>query len=115
MANKKVKKKNMAGLGLSKYNIDTNGVITDKKSDTVLSTHVNNAGYLRCSLTHDKDGKQNYLVHVLVADMFIPNPKNLPDVDHIDNDKTNPKVSNLKRMNHSANVKKAMRLMKKAK
>jgi len=34
-------------------------------------------------------------VHILVATAFIGNPNDLPQVDHKDNDPTNPKASNL--------------------
>ena len=34
-------------------------------------------------------------LHRLVAQLYIPNPYNLPEVNHIDEDKTNNKVSNL--------------------
>lgn len=40
-------------------------------------------------------GECHYL-HYLVADCFIPNPLNLPRVIHIDGDKSNNKVSNLR-------------------
>lgn len=35
------------------------------------------------------------LVHRIVAICFLPNPDNLPEVNHIDNDRTNNDVSNL--------------------
>lgn len=41
-------------------------------------------------------GKSNYYVHRLVSETFIPNPDNLQQVDHIDGDKTNNNVSNLR-------------------
>ena len=46
------------------------------------------AGYLRVGLR--KNGETNWcLVHRLVAETFLPNPNNLPQVNHKDEDKTN--------------------------
>ena len=51
-------------------------------------------GYLRVDLY--KDGKKkHYKVHRLVATAFLPNPDNLPQVNHKDEDKTNNRVDNL--------------------
>ena len=45
-------------------------------------------GYLKVSLRKNGE-KKTCLVHRLVAQTFIPNPENLPEVNHIDEDKTN--------------------------
>lgn len=43
-----------------------------------------------------KDGcVKRYNVHRLVAQAFIPNPNNLPEINHLDEDKTNNCVDNL--------------------
>lgn len=56
----------------------------------------NTGGYIAVSLSKRGDKPKQFLVHRLVAEAFIPNPDNLPLVDHIDEDKTNNKVSNLR-------------------
>lgn len=55
---------------------------------------MNNKGYLKVILCKDGKTKQ-LLVHRLVANAFIPNPLNLPFINHKDEDKTNNAVSNL--------------------
>ena len=52
-------------------------------------------GYHRIGLR--RDGKQKFFsVSRLVAQHYIPNPENKPEVDHIDRDKDNNHVSNLR-------------------
>lgn len=59
----------------------------------ILIQHIYN-GYLYVSLC--KNGKiKMYRVHRLVAQAFIPNPNNLPQVNHKDENKTNNCVLNL--------------------
>lgn len=59
-------------------------------------------GYLRVQLW--KDGKRKmYAVHRLVAQAFLPNPNNLPIINHKDENKQNNKVENLEWCNISYN------------
>ena len=51
-------------------------------------------GYLSVAIG-SKQSRKLYKVHRLVAEAFIPNPDNLPQVNHIDEDKSNNKVENL--------------------
>lgn len=45
--------------------------------------------------TNNKKKRVNKAVHRLVAEAFIPNPNNLPEVSHIDEDPSNNKANNL--------------------
>lgn len=60
-------------------------------------------GYKKISLQKDRKWKV-YLVHRLVAQAFIPNPNNLPQVNHKDEDKTNNCVDNLEFCSHEYNM-----------
>jgi hypothetical protein len=58
--------------------------------------------YVRVCLNHQ--GKQYHrFVHRLVASAFIPNPENKPEVDHLDRDRRNNIVSNLRWATHQEN------------
>ena len=67
-----------------------------------LQPRPNKKGYLRVCLSKNKKKKDLY-VHRLVAEAFIPNPENLPEVNHKDGDKTNNNDWNLEWTTHKNN------------
>ena len=60
----------------------------------VLSLVKNKEGYLQVNLCCNGKCKM-FLVHRITAQAFIPNPDNLPQINHKDEDKTNNSVDNL--------------------
>ena len=76
------------------YLIDENGKIYSKKTKKILKSCVRKDGYMMVGLY--KNGyRKNFQIHSLVAETFIPNPNDLPQVNHKDEDKTNNNISNL--------------------
>lgn len=75
------------------YQVSNLGRVKSSKHDIILKTY-SNRGYHQVQLSKNNI-KSNKTIHRLVAQAFIPNPDNKPQVNHIDEDKTNNKVSNL--------------------
>lgn len=75
---------------------DTGKVFSNAKCKNMfeLKQHIKPDGYLSVTL-YDKKRRKTFLVHRLVAEAFILNPKNKPTVNHIDGNKQNNNVNNL--------------------
>lgn len=87
---------------LDRYVKYSNGRIHLHKGK-VLSSGKDKYGYLAVCLSCN--GKQKIIkIHRLVAEAFIPNPNNLPQVNHKDEVKTNNRVDNLEWCDHKYNV-----------
>lgn len=76
------------------YAVTEDGKIFSCRRNKFLTTVDRGDGYIVVGLF--KDGKQKtYSVHRLVAEAYIPNPNNYPDVNHIDEIKHHNWVDNL--------------------
>lgn len=79
-----------------------------------------NGKYNRVVMSFDGKHRQ-VLIHRLVAETFLPNPDNLPEVNHKDEDKTNNNVSNLEwctrlyNVNYGTKIKRHSEFMTKTK
>lgn len=71
--------------------IDRLGQKVDEK---MRNQQIDKNGYKSVMLSKDGNRKR-YLVHRLVAEAFIPNPNNYPQINHKDENKINNKVNNL--------------------
>lgn len=69
----------------------------------VLKSALTKNGYPMVILVNHNDRKTK-MIHRLVAETFIPNTNNLPQVNHKDEDKINNKVDNLEWCTHKYNV-----------
>lgn len=85
------------------YAITSCGKVWSYINECFLKPYTDNDGYLRVNLY--KDGKmKQYLIHRLVADAYIPNPDNLPQVNHKDENKANNCLQNLEWCDAKYNV-----------
>ena len=82
---------------MEKHYILSNGTIYSKMKDELLKTSKchGHGGYERIRIKYDQKTK-NCRVHRLVAETFIDNPENKLEVDHINTDRYNNNVSNLR-------------------
>lgn len=72
-----------------------------------ITYYKDHGGYMISCLGRTINGKQvkvNIKQHRLVAMAFLPNPQNLPQVNHKDEDKTNNRVENLEWCNERYNT-----------
>lgn len=77
-----------------KYQISSIGTVSNPRG-YILKGNNNGKGYLSIHLSGSTNNKQRLYIHRIVAQAFIPNPDNLPQVNHKDGNKSNNHVDNL--------------------
>ena len=89
-----------------RYEISESGIIRNRETKAIKSQYVGSTGYYMVSFSYDGKSKPQR-VHRLLGITFIDNPENLPEINHIDGDKLNYKLSNLEWVTHDENMKHA--------
>lgn len=85
--------------GYANFSVSENGQIKNNKTGTIYKTWLDSNGYPSLHI-----GKDIRRVHKLVAEAFIPNPNNLPEVNHKDGNKLNCHKDNLEWCTHAENI-----------
>ena len=86
------------------YSVSADGTVINVNTVRQVKPQENNCGYMRVQLCHGID-KPRFFVHRIVAELYLSNPLNLPQVNHLDGNKKNNHVSNLEWCDASRNQK----------
>ncbi len=73
------------------------------KTEKIIPNRINNKGYFTITLWNNYKCK-TFLTHRLIAIHFIPNIENKPCIDHIDTDRLNNSIDNLRWCTHKENM-----------
>ena len=84
------------------YQIYKDGRVQNIKTKRILTNSIGTDGYYHVCLQKDGINKQ-YSIHRLLALAFIPNPENKPCIDHIDRNRINNTLENLRWATHAEN------------
>ena len=87
-----------------KYQVSNLGNVKNVKSQHILKGANDKNGYLLISLFDSNFKKKTQKIHRLVGIAFIPNPDNLPVIDHINRDKKDNRIENLRWYSYSNNA-----------
>lgn len=87
-----------------KHGRNVNGPFSFITKPKIMSIPVNQHGYPQVRLRLSDGTDRSVMVHRLVAEAFIPNPLNLPQVNHKDSARTNNNVGNLEWCTAQENV-----------
>ena len=88
------------------YKVFKEGRVFSCKTGKEISQRPNKDGY--ATFTAGKKGKRTRIrTHRIVAQLFVDNPNNYDEIDHLDCNRMNPAASNLEWVTHQENIRRA--------
>ena len=90
----------------TKYILHNDGKVFGLKSFKEIKQRPNEDGYMTFT-AGSKGSRSKIKTHRVVAETFMPNPNNLPEVDHLDSDRANPAETNLEWCSRQENIKRS--------
>jgi len=87
------------------YEVSASGIVRNVKSKKITTQRISNNGYKMITVFKKGTAKRtkHFKIHRLVAEAFIPNPDEKPEVDHRDGNRFNNCVQNLRWATRSEN------------
>lgn len=85
------------------YEVSNQGHVRNRATGKILKPYLDPHGYFSFRLANNKVQTKKYM-HRLVAEAFIENPDKLPLVDHINRDRLDNRLENLRWSSHTGNM-----------
>ena len=83
------------------YEVSEDGNVLSLRNGKILKPSIDKEGYYTHGLHNGKNNQKR--LHRILAEAFLPNPENHPLIDHIDRNRLNSSLSNLRWVSHKGN------------
>lgn len=90
--------------GFNNYKVSNFGRVISIRTNKILKPTDNGRGYLRFLLLGDDNNTHTVYIHRIIAEAFIPNPDNKPCIDHINTNKQDNRIENIRWVTYKENT-----------
>lgn len=99
---------------MNNKNIDINGIVYTVyengdiyNGERKITQRPNHKDGYACFTAGKKNHRVNIKTHSIVGKLFVENPNNYPELDHLDGNRMNPSANNLEWVTHKENIRRA--------